>query len=275
MLYIVATPIGNLGEITYRAIETLKSVDAILCEDTRRTLILLERYGIKKPLVSYQKFSEKEKAGYIAERLASGENLALVSDAGMPLVSDPGKVLVDELISRGLEYTVISGPCAAINALVLSGLDTSAFCMCGFLPEKKSDRKKFIERFVDLGATLIFYSPPHNITADLEFLKGALGDRDVAVVREISKLHEEVIRGRLADFPEFTVKGEFVIVVEGAKEKENALNGLTIEEHVEKYIADGLSKMDAVKHVAADRNRPKSEIYSIYEKTKKDGSPRP
>ena len=270
MLYIVATPIGNLGEITYRAVETLNSVDAILCEDTRRTAVLLERYGIKKPLVSYQKFSEKEKSGYIADRLEKGENLALVSDAGMPMVSDPGKILVDELIKRGLEYTVISGPCAAINALVLSGLDTSAFCMCGFLPEKKSDRKKFIERFTDLTATLIFYSPPHNVTADLDFLKSALGYREAAVVREISKLHEEVVRGNLADFPEFTVKGEFVIVVEGAKEKENALNALPIRSHVEKYIADGLSKMDAVKRVAADRNRPKSEIYAEYEKSRNE-----
>lgn len=267
MLYIVATPIGNLGEITYRAVETLKSADAILCEDTRRTAVLLERYGIKKPLVSYQKFSEKEKSGYIAGRLESGENLALVSDAGMPMVSDPGKILVDELIKRGLEYTVVSGPCAAINALVLSGQDTSAFCMCGFLPEKKSDRKRFMDRFRELTATLIFYSPPHNVRGDLEFLKAELGDRNASVVREISKLHEEVVRGNLADFPEFTVKGEFVIVVEGAKEKENALNALDVAEHVEKYIADGLGKMDAVKRVAADRSRPKSEIYAEYEKS--------
>lgn len=268
MLYIIATPIGNLGEITYRAVETLKIADAVLCEDTRRTAVLMKAYGIEKPLVSYQKFNEREKSGYIVERLSKGENLALVSDAGMPLVSDPGKVLVDELIKNGLEYTVISGPCALVNAAVLSGLDTSAFCMCGFLPEKKSDRLAFIDRFKDLSATLIFYSPPHNVLADLDFLYKSLGGRNAAVVREISKLHEEVVRGRLGEFPEFTVKGEFVIVVEGAGEKKNELNDLSIPEHVDGYIAAGLSKMDAMKKVAADRNISKSEVYGQYEKTR-------
>ena len=140
MLYIVATPIGNLGEITYRAVEVLKSADAVLCEDTRRTGVLLDKYAIKKPLISYQKFSEREKAGYIADRLEKGETLALVSDAGMPLVSDPGKILLDEVIARGLEYTVVSGPCALINAAVLSGLDISAFCL------RKSPTEKNISK---------------------------------------------------------------------------------------------------------------------------------
>ena len=211
MLYIVATPIGNLGEITYRAVETLKSVDAVLCEDTRRTAILLNRYEIKKPLVSYQKFNEREKADYIIERLKNGENLALVSDAGMPVISDPGKVLIDELIKNELEYTVVSGPCALINAVVLSGLDASAFCMVGFLPEKKSERKKQLERFSSLDCTLIFYVAPHDAKETLEFLYSELGKRKVAIVREISKLHEEVVRGELGSTIEFTEKGEFVL----------------------------------------------------------------
>lgn len=270
MLYIVATPIGNLGEITFRAVETLKEADAVLCEDTRRTAVLLNKYGISKPLVSYQKFSEKEKAGYIVQRLEKGENLALVSDAGMPLISDPGKVLVDELIARGLEYTVISGPCALINAAVLSGMDVSSFCMCGFLPEKNSERKKFIEKFAALTSTLIFYSPPHNVRKDLEFLFHALGARRAAVVREISKIHEEVVRGTLGDFPEFTEKGEFVIVTEGAPEKESELNSLPIAAHVENYVNEGLSKMDAVKKAAADRKMPKSAVYAEYEKYLKE-----
>ncbi len=266
MLYIIATPIGNLGEITYRAVQTLGEVDAILCEDTRRTAILLNHYGISKPLVSYQKFNEREKSAYIVERLKNGENLALVSDAGMPLVSDPGSVLLSSVIENGLDYTVVSGPCALVNAVVLSGLSVSSFCMAGFLPEKKSEREKYVKKFEDLQSTLIFYSPPHNVLSDLQFLFSALGNRKFSAVREISKLHEEVIRGTLGEIPEFTQKGEFVIVVEGAKEKENELNSLTIVEHIDAYIAQGLTKKDAMKKVASDRNISKSEVYSQYEK---------
>ncbi len=268
MLYIVATPIGNLGEITYRAVETLKSVDAVLCEDTRRSSVLLAHYGIQKPLVSYQKFTEREKVGYVIERLKNGENLALVSDAGMPIISDPGKILVDELIRNGLDYTVVSGPCALVNAVVLSGLDASAFTMLGFLPEKKKDRERYLDKFKDLTTTLVFYSPPHDIRKNLDFLYERLGDRETAVVREISKMYEEVIRGKLGDFPEFTLKGEFVIVVEGAKEKESALNELSIVEHIDRYIAQGMDKKEALKAVASDRKIPKSLVYAEYEKNK-------
>lgn len=266
MLYIVATPIGNLGEITYRAVEVLKEADAVLCEDTRRTAVLLSHYGISRPLVSYQKFNERERTACIIERLESGERLALVSDAGMPIISDPGSVLLSEVIAKGLEYTVISGPCALINAVVLSGLDASSFCMAGFMPERKNDRLRYIDRFASLESTLVFYSPPHNVIEDLEFLYSALGDRRFAVVREISKLHEEVVRGRLSAIPELTVRGEFVIVVEGAAKKENELNALSIDKHVDAYIADGLSKKDAMKRTATDRGISKSEVYAEYER---------
>lgn len=270
MLYIVATPIGNLGEITYRAVEVLQQVDAVLCEDTRHTRVLLDRYGIKKPLVSYQKFNEREKADYIVGRLKNGENLALVSDAGMPVISDPGKVLLDEVIKEGLDYTVISGPCALVNAVILSGMDASAFCMTGFLPEKTADKKRHIARFRDLTATLIMYVPPHDARQTLDFLYGELGARKVALVREISKMHEEVVRGTLGDFPPFTEKGEFVLVIEGAKEKENELNELSVREHVDSYIMSGLDKKEAMKKTALDRKTSKSEIYSAYER-EKDG----
>ena len=270
MLYIVATPIGNLGEITYRAVQVLSEVDAVLCEDTRRTAVLLNHYGINKPLVSYQKFNEREKASLIVKRLEEGQNLALVSDAGMPVISDPGSVLLSEVIAKGLDYTVVSGPCALINAVVLSGLDASSFCMVGFLPERKSDRERHIAKFRDLQSTLIFYSPPHNILQDLKFLYSALGDRKFSAVREISKMYEEVVRGTLGCVPEFTVKGEFVIVVEGAQEKENELNNLTVVEHVDEYIGQGFSKKDAMKRVATDRKVSKSEIYSEYEKNKSE-----
>lgn len=266
MLYIVATPIGNLGEITYRAVETLKSVDAVLCEDTRRTLVLMRHLGIEKPLVSYQKFSEREKVGYVVERLMRGDNLALVSDAGMPLISDPGKILVEELIKNGLEYTVVSGPCALINAVVLSGMDTSAFCMVGFLPEKRGERVKLLQKFKDLRATLIFYSPPHDIRRDIAFLYETLGDRKAAIVREITKLHEEVVRGTLGDFPDFTERGEFVLVVEGAPDSAEDFSFLTIAQHVEKYVAVGENKKDAIKKVAQERKTAKSLVYAEYEK---------
>lgn len=268
MLYIVATPIGNLGEMTYRGVETLKNADAVLCEDTRRTAVLFAAYGIGTKLESYQKFSEREKASRIADRLERGENIALVSDAGMPLVSDPGGVLVSELVARGLSYTVVSGPCALVNAVVLSGLDASAFCMCGFLPERNSDRREYIARFSSLEATLVFYAPPHDVREYLDFLYGALGDRRAAVVREMTKVHEEVVRGRLGSFPEFTEKGEMVIVVEGAPPKQNELTGLPVVEHVDAYIAEGLTKKDAMKRAAADRGVSKSEIYASYEREK-------
>lgn len=264
MLYIVATPIGNLGEITYRAVETLKSVDAVLCEDTRRTSVLLAHYGIKTRVESYHKFSEREKAAAVADRLERGENLALVSDAGMPIVSDPGSVLVCELVARGLEFTVISGPCAAIDALVLSGLDASSFCMCGFLPDKNKDRREFIERFRMIPATLIFYSPPHDVRRDLGFLFEELGGREVAVVREISKLHESVVRGRLGENLDFPERGEFVIVVAGAEKRED-YSQLSAAEHVRILMGGGLSAMDAVKRAAAERGVPKAAVYKEYQ----------
>lgn len=262
MLYIVATPIGNLGEITYRAVETLKSVDFIAAEDTRHTGELLNKYGIKKPLISYHKFSEKASTGAILERLEKGQSGALVSDAGMPLISDPGSALVDALVEKGLEYTVVSGACACINALVLSGLDCSSFLMCGFLPDKTGERNKFMDKVADVESTLVFYCPPHDVEANLEFLFERLGDRRVSVVREISKIHEQVIRGRLGSLPPFTVKGEMVIVVEKAKSKADRLMGLSVKEHVKHYMSLGYDKKEAIKKTAADRKVAKSEIYA-------------
>lgn len=266
MLYIVATPIGNLGEITYRAVETLRSVSAILCEDTRRTAVLLRRYEIEKPLISYQRFNERARCESVIERLKAGEDLALVSDAGMPVISDPGSVLITELVREGLEYTVVSGACALINAVVLSGMDAVTFCMAGFLPEKRVDRTRRVESLEDFPGTLIFYSAPHDVKKDLEFLHSILGDRKVALVREISKVHEEVVRGRLGSELEFTERGEFVICVEGATERTSEFSALPLHEHVEKLIAEGLSKKEAIKRAAEERKMPKSACYNEYEK---------
>lgn len=263
MLYIVATPIGNLREMSYRAVDVLREVDCIAAEDTRHTAQLLNAFDIKKPLVSYQKFNERAAAERLVAMLREGKNIALVSDAGMPLISDPGGTLVQTLVENELEYTVVSGPCAVINALVLSGLATDRFLMLGFLPEKPIDRKRVMEKYADVEATLIVYSPPHNVLDDLRFLYDALGSRKVSVVREISKLHEEVIRGRLGDEWAFTVKGEMVLVVEGAVSRaEKRTADMTVEEHIRYYLAQGLDTKESVKRTAADRNVAKSVVYA-------------
>mgnify|MGYP000033039086 FL=1 len=261
MLYIVGTPIGNLGEITYRAVETLKNVDVIAAEDTRRTMVLLNAYGIKKPLISYQKFNEQATKQKLTELLLSGKDVALVSDAGMPLISDPGYVLVSFLIEQGIEYTVVSGACACIDALVLSGMDTSKFCMLGFLPQKKSDREQLLAEYADIKCTLVFYSAVHDIDADLTSLYHGLGRRKVAVVRELTKLHEQVSRGYLGEEMDFARKGEFVIVVEGAPRKD--FSSLTVEQHYLNVLSAGADKKEAIKIVASERKMPKSEVYAI------------
>ncbi len=266
MLSIVVTPIGNLSDITYRAVETLKSADLILCEDTRHSAVLFARYGITAPTRAYEKFSESKQVEKIADMLAEGKNIALVSDAGTPVISDPGNALVKCLKARGLEYTVVGSGCAAISALVLSGFDASSFCFVGFLPEKDADRKRLIGRFASLRSTLIFYIAPHDVQKDVAFLGETLGERKACLVREISKIYEDKIDFLLPNIPESaTLKGEMVLVVEGAVESE-ALNKLTVREHFEKYISDGLDEKDAMKAVARDRGVHKSEIYAEIKK---------
>lgn len=260
MLYFVATPIGNLKDITLRAIEVLKSVDEIGCEDTRHSLGLLNAYDIKKPLFSYHKFNEKEAGERVISKLLEGKDIAIITDAGMPVVSDPGNILVNMLIERGLEYTVVPGACACVSALVLSGLDSSRFCFLGFLPEKNSERKEFLSKYKDLDATLIFYSAPHDIKKDIESIYQVLGDRKAAAVKEITKLHESVERFNLKDGFGKEPKGEFVILVEGGK-KENQNLLLSEKEHIELYISQGMDKKDALKAVAKERGVSKSSLY--------------
>ncbi len=260
MLYFVATPIGNLDEMSLRAIDVLKHVDVIAAEDTRHTSILLKKYGITTPTLSYHKFNERECSDSLIERLKKGESVAVVSDAGMPTVSDPGHILIDRAIEENLEYTVVSGPCAAVDALVLSGLNTRAFAVLGFLPEKNIDRERFVAPYKTLPCTLVFYSAVHDINKDLKFLYEAFGARKVAVCREMTKLYETVTRGRLGEELEVTEKGEFAVVVEGASEK-SELNELTLAEHIEHYIAGGMEQKEAIKRVAYDRRIAKSEVY--------------
>jgi 16S rRNA (cytidine1402-2'-O)-methyltransferase len=260
MLYFVATPIGNLKDMSYRAVEVLNSVDEIACEDTRHSLTLLNAYGIKKPLFSYHKFNEREVGEKIIDKLKNGLNIAVISDAGTPSVSDPGFVLTEMLIENGLEFTVIPGACAFVNALVLSGLDSSKFCFLGFMPEKNSDRKEFLEKYKSLDMTLIFYSAPHNIKKDIESIYSVFGERTAVAVKEITKLYERAERFNLKDGLSSEPKGEFVLLVEKCKET-NPLLTLSEEEHIKKYIMDGMDKKDALKRVAKERGVSKSSLY--------------
>ena len=260
MLYFVATPIGNLKDITFRAVEVLKCVDAIACEDTRHSLVLLNSLEIKKPLFSYHKFNEKETGEKIIERLKKGENIAVITDAGMPVISDPGNVLTKMLIENGLEFTVIPGACACISALVLSGLDASRFCFLGFLPEKDGERRGFLSKYKDLDLTLIFYSAPHDVVKDVKSIYEIFGDRTAVAVKEITKIHESAERFNLKDGLSNEPRGEYVIVVEGAKNAAE-FNNLTEEEHVEKYLKEGMDKKEAIKRVAKERGVPKSSLY--------------
>lgn len=268
MLYIVATPIGNMDEITLRALDVLKSVDIIAAEDTRHTAVLLNKYGIDTRTVAYHKFNEKSSVGGLIKLLKDGKDVAVVSDAGMPTVSDPGHVVIDEAIANGIDFTVVSGACAGINALVLSGLDTRAFALLGFLPEKKIDRERFIEPYRSLPCTLVFYSAVHDVKKDLLFLYETLGARKVAVCREMTKLYETVTRGTLGNLPEITEKGEFVIVVSGA---ESDFSELSVEEHLRRYVELGEDLRDAVKKVAADRHVAKSDVYKVAVRMKERG----
>ena len=260
MLYLVATPIGNLKDISVRAIETLKSVDEIGCEDTRHSLVLLNAYDIRKPLFSYHKFNEKEECVKIVEKLKQGKNIAIISDAGMPCISDPGNVLVKTLIENNLEYTLIAGSNAGLSALVLSGLDTTSFAFIGFLPEKKTDRVNLIENYKNLPCPLIIYSAPHDVNKDIKSLYEVLGDRNAVAVKEITKIHERVIPFNLKDgIEESLVKGEFVIVVDKAPKED--FSSLSEEEHIKMYINSGMSKKDALKTVAKIRGVSKSSLY--------------
>lgn len=261
MVYFVATPIGNLGEITSRATEVLKFADVIYCEDTRRSALLLKHIGSSAPTRSYHKFNEEQRLKEILQAAREGKNIAIVSDAGMPCVSDPGRVLVNALIKDGLEYTVVSGASAFLNAFVLSGF-AAPFTFVGFLPEKKVDRERLMQRVASLSA-MIFYAAPHDVNENLGYLYERLGDRRVAVIKEISKIHEKVTFFNLSEARVEEPRGEYVLVTDGANE-ENALNGLSVEEHVSFYADKGMSKMEAIKQTARDRGTSKNEIYKLF-----------
>lgn len=270
-LYLIPTPIGNLKDITLRALETLKSVDIIACEDTRQSLKLLNHFGIKKMLISYHKFNENGKSNNIIEMLREGKNIAIISDAGTPGISDPGAIIVKRCVEEGIEFEVLPGATAITTALVYSGLDTDKFMFIGFLPRENKQRKPIIDGLIDRTETIIFYEAPHRIKATLDFLRENMGNRNIAICRELTKMHETILRGSLEECIEFynenEPRGEYVLVLEGKSQEEIVLekqkewDSLTIEEHIEKYINEGKSKKEAVKLVAKDRGVHKSDIY--------------
>lgn len=272
-LYLVATPIGNLGDISARALEVLGSVDLIAAEDTRRTVQLLNHFGISKPLTSYHEHNKREKGQYIISLLKQGKNVAQVSDAGTPAISDPGEDLVGLCIENDITVTSVPGPVAGINALILSGLNTRRFAFEGFLSVNKRHRHEHLSSVKNDTHTLIFYEAPHKLRTTLEDMRDAFGGgRRIALVRELTKLHEEVIRtdidGAIEKYKEVSPRGEYVLVVEGAKEdageEEKPWAGLSASEHVEKYISEGMSSKEAIKRTAVDRGVPKREIYNEY-----------
>ena len=261
MIYFAATPIGNLKDITLRVLETLKEADAVFCEDTRRTLKLLSAYGIKKPLYACHKFNESEAAEKVIALSREGKNVVIVSDAGMPVISDPGAVVARKLNEAGEKFTVLPGACAFVSALALSAFPAERFTFLGFLPDKTGERKRFLERYQEVRETLIFHAAPQDVDAYIKVMYEVFGSRPACAVREITKRHEEVIPFDLKDGFAGEKRGEFVLLVGGAEEKENPLNALSVREHLQKYLSEGLNKKEAVKAVSRDRGVPKNEVY--------------
>ena len=264
-LYLVATTIGNLEDITIRAINTLIQVDIIAAEDTRHTLKLLNHLDISKPLISYHRHNEEIKSEELIDKLLNGKNIAVVTDAGTPGISDPGEEIVKEAIKKNIEIVPIPGACAAINALIISGLSTKEFVFLGFLPLNKKLRNKKLEEIKKETKTIVIYEAPHKLKTTLEDLKNIIESRQVIMVKELTKMHEKIIRGNIDEILQEcdNPRGEYIILLEGAKQEkeENKLNNLSLEEHYKYYEQEGLSKKEIIKKIAKDRNVDKNEIY--------------
>lgn len=269
-LYLVATPIGNLEDITLRALNILKEVDIIAAEDTRHTLKLLNHYKISKPLISYYKQIEEEKSEILIEKLEDGLNIAIVSDAGTPGISDPGERIIKKAIEKNIQIIPIPGCCAAINALIISGMSTKEFIFVGFLPVNKKEKREKLEQLKGNRSTMIFYEAPHKLTSTLEDMQAILGDREISISRELTKIHEETIRSNISKIIEEhnKPKGEYVIIVEGNKNNENdslkILNNLPIQEHYKYYENQGLNKKEIIKRISKDRGVSRNEVYQHF-----------
>lgn len=266
-LYLVATPIGNLDEITYRAVKILQEVDYIGAEDTRNTIKLLNHFNIKTKLISHHEHNLLHSIPKLINLMLEGNNIALVSDAGYPAISDPGYELVKEAIKNNINVIPISGASACLNALVVSGIAPQPFLFYGFLDHFDKKKKKELEKLKNYEETIIFYESPHRITKTLKLILEIFGDREIALCREISKKHEEVIRGFLSEVIEVSndLKGEMVIIVSGNNNViEEQIFEQTIVEHVNEYVNKGMSVKDSIKEVAKLRNLKKNEVYAEY-----------
>ena len=270
-LYVVATPIGNLDDITLRAIKILKEVDVIIAEDTRHTLKLLNHLNISKPLISYHRHNEEQRKEMIIDKLKNGENIAIVSDAGTPGICDPGEVLIYECIKENIKVVPIPGACAMINALIASGISTKEFTFWGFLPLNKKLRKEKLEYIKNETKTVIIYEAPHKLKSTLEDLKEILEKRKVVIARELTKIHEEFIRGTIDEILEKadSLKGEIVLIIEGNKESshhdnKNKFIEMPLDEHYEYYEKQGFSKKEIIKKIAKDRGLAKNEVYQHF-----------
>ena len=270
-LYLVATPIGNLEDMTFRAVEVLKTADIIAAEDTRNSIKLLNHFEINTPMTSYHEFNRYDKAEYLIGIMKDGKTVALITDAGTPGISDPGEVLVKRCYEEGIDVSPVPGACAAVNALAASGQITKEFVFVGFLDSKGKERREKLEGMKNESRTLILYEAPHRLKKTLAELHEVLGDRSITLCRELTKKHEEFMKLSLGDAVSYyetnEPRGEYVLVIEGISREEldieKALEweNIGIEEHISRYIADGLSKKDAVKKVAKDRGVSKQEIY--------------
>lgn len=270
-LFLVATPIGNLDDITLRALKVLKEVDLIAAEDTRHTLGLLNHFEISKPLISYYRETEKKKSPILIEKLMEGKNIAIVSDAGTPGISDPGEEIIKQAILKNIEIIPIPGCVAFVNALICSGFDTKEFEFIGFLSSNNKEKKDKLEEIKFDTRTIIFYEAPHKMKSTLETMLEILGDREIVLARELTKIHEEFIRGKISTILEQIVefKGEFVIILKGNDKSKNDielenLNNKTLEEHYLYYENKGLNKKEIIKKIAKDRALDKNTIYQFF-----------
>jgi 16S rRNA (cytidine1402-2'-O)-methyltransferase len=267
-LYVVATPIGNLDDMTYRAVRVLKDVDLIACEDTRHTRHLLDHFGIDRPLISHHEHNEADRSAELIARLEAGASIAIVSDAGTPLISDPGYRVVAAAARAGIAIIAVPGASAILPALAASGLPTDRFYYGGFLPPKAGQRRKSIAAAADLGCTLVFYEAPHRILETLADIAELMPHRSVVLAREMTKIHEEYLRGTAGEIGEMlsgrsSVKGEMTIVI--GKPAEGEAETRTAHELLDEYLAQGLSRMDAIKEIARARGVPKREVYAELE----------
>lgn len=270
-LYVVGTPIGNLKDITLRALDTLKECDMVAAEDTRQTLKLLNHFNIKKTMISYHKFNEMDKSDDIINLLLEDRNIALVSDAGMPGISDPGSVIIKKCVEKNISFEIIPGVTALITALVYSDINSNSFIFRGFLPKENKDKKKVLEEIKNYRETIIIYEAPHRLKKTLELIEEILGNRKIAVCRELTKLHEEINRNTVRNVIEYYDKnqprGEYVLVISGKsdedieRERKSKWEKMSIKDHILIYINEGFDKKYAIKLVAKDRGIAKSEVY--------------